>query len=99
MRQNQYGELDILRPQHEFYGATMGSVFSVDQMREVIRTEGCSPDEARRLLNMDETLTHLVLIEYRYCRLAFHPLLQRFLIIGYKGLNAYTQKKRWAKCV
>ncbi|KAI8150400.1 ATPase [Fennellomyces sp. T-0311] len=90
---NQYGELDILRPQHEFYGATIGSVFSVDQMREVIRAEGCSPEEARRLLNMEEKLAHLILVEYRYCRLAFHPLLHRFLIVGFWKDTQWTSIK------
>ena len=51
-------------------------------MREVIRTEGCRHEEARQLLNMEEKLTHLILVEYRYIRLAFHPLLRKFLIIG-----------------
>ncbi|KAI9248797.1 hypothetical protein BDA99DRAFT_445940 [Phascolomyces articulosus] len=90
---NQYGEQQILRPQHEFYGGTVGSVFSVDQMKEVIRTEGCQAEEARRLLNMEEKLTHLILLEYRYVRLAFHPLLRKFLIIGFWKDTSWTSIK------
>lgn len=85
--QNQYGEREILRPQREFYGGTIGSVFSVEQLKEELNITNDDSPGSQRYLNMDEKLNHLILVEYRYIRLAFHPLLQRFLIVGYGSMN------------
>ncbi|KAJ8660316.1 hypothetical protein O0I10_003773 [Lichtheimia ornata] len=87
---NEYGERDIIRPQHEFYGGTIGSVFSLDQMKEELR---CDPSQSRRLLDMDDRITHLVLVEYRYVRLAFHPIMRQFLTIGYWKDSSWTSIK------
>ncbi|KAI9315959.1 putative P-type ATPase [Dichotomocladium elegans] len=77
---NQYGERDIIRPQHEFYGGAFGSVFSLDQVKNEMRHRH---HDRRRVINMDEKMPHLILVEYRYVRLAYHPILRKFLAVGY----------------
>ncbi|KAI8989577.1 P5-type ATPase cation transporter-domain-containing protein [Pilobolus umbonatus] len=80
---SQYNEIEIIRPHREFYNGSVGSVFSYDQIKAEIRQLSVHSDDARQLLNMDEIISQLILVEYRYNRLGFHPLLNKFLIIGF----------------
>ncbi|KAI8370583.1 uncharacterized protein BYT42DRAFT_502417 [Radiomyces spectabilis] len=80
---NQYRECEIIRPLRELYGDQLGSVFSLDQIKEEMQTMAVDPQDTHDLLNLDEPLQRLILVEYRYMRLAFHPLLRKFLIVGF----------------
>lgn len=51
-------------------------------MKEELLQFNVNTEEARHLLNMDHQISQLMLVEYRYIRLAFHPLLHKFLIVG-----------------
>jgi hypothetical protein len=44
---------------------------------------------------MDHQVNQLMLVEYRYIRLAFHPILHKFLIIG--QVHIYKKKKKMSK--
>lgn len=81
-QQSQYNEIEIIRPFREWYQGTVGSIFSHDQIKEELLQFNVNTEEARHLLNMDHPINQLMLVEYRYIRLAFHPLLHKFLIVG-----------------
>ncbi|ORZ24084.1 hypothetical protein BCR42DRAFT_317373 [Absidia repens] len=93
---NQYNQFEILRPLREFFSGTIGSVFSAQQMknelaqsaREVMDTQAQLP-----FLNLDEPLQHLTLVDYRYVRLAYHPLFDKFLITGFYKDHQWTSIK------
>lgn len=73
----------MIRPFRELYGGTIGSIFSLDQIKEeIVLYNDINAEDARHLLNMDQQVNQLLLVEYRYIRLAFHPTLHKFLIIG-----------------
>ncbi|KAF7728451.1 hypothetical protein EC973_006131 [Apophysomyces ossiformis] len=79
---NQYKEKEIIRPQRELYGGTIGSVFSLDQIKQELLRSAIDTSVFPRLLDLEEKLQHLTLAEYRYTRLAFHPHLGKFLVVG-----------------
>ncbi|ORY96317.1 hypothetical protein BCR43DRAFT_491482 [Syncephalastrum racemosum] len=82
---NEYQEQEILRPTRELYGGTIQSVFSETQIKDEVAQHGAASDRA---FDMNESLDYLTLVDYRYARLAFHPALHRFMLIGYwKGPN------------
>lgn len=73
----------MIRPLRELYGGTIGTIFSLDQIKqEILLYNTIDSEEARQLLNMDLPINQLMMVEYRYIRLAFHPLLHKFLIVG-----------------
>jgi cation-transporting ATPase 13A3/4/5 len=72
----------MIRPLREWYNGAIGSIFSYDQIKEELLQFNVNAEEARHLLNMEEQVSQLILVEYRYIRLAFHPTLHKFLIIG-----------------
>ena len=81
--QSQYNEIEIIRPLRELYDGTIDSIFSYDQVKqEILQFSVNDFEEARTLLDMDKKVNQLMLVEYRYIRLAFHPILHKFLIIG-----------------
>ncbi|KAI8077803.1 P-type ATPase-like protein [Halteromyces radiatus] len=91
---NQYNQFEILRPQREFYGGTMGSVFSIQQIKEELAQLSVSPrNDQLPFLNLDEQLQHLTLVDYRYVRLAYHPLFDKFLITGFYKDHQWTSVK------
>jgi cation-transporting ATPase 13A3/4/5 len=75
----------------EFYSGTTGSIFSTQQIKNEL-AQSTSPALSTRTLvdtqaqlpylNLDEPLQHLILVDYRYVRLAYHPLFDKFLITG-----------------
>lgn len=44
---------------------------------------------------MEDPVTQLMLVEYRYVRLAFHPKLHKFLIVGFWKDTAWTTSKNF----
>lgn len=42
-----------------------------------------------RAFDMNEPLDYLTLVDYRYARLAFHPALHRFMLIGYVTFSLF----------
>lgn len=73
----------MIRPFRELYGGTLGSIFSYDQIKqEILQYSMSNVEEARSILNMEQKVDQLILVEYRYIRLAFYPLLHKFLIVG-----------------
>ncbi|KAI8343883.1 putative P-type ATPase [Chlamydoabsidia padenii] len=99
---NQYNQYEILRPLREFYNGTIGSVFSAQQIKNEL-AQSTSPSLSTRTLvdtqaqlpylNLDESLQHLILVDYRYVRLAYHPLFDRFLITGFYKDHQWTSVK------
>ncbi|KAI8641070.1 P5-type ATPase cation transporter-domain-containing protein [Parasitella parasitica] len=79
---SQYNEIEIIRPFREWYQGTIGTIFSLDQIKQELHALNVSTEEARQLLNMDDPINQLMLVEYRYIRLAYHPRLHKFLIVG-----------------
>lgn len=72
----------MIRPLREWYNGSIGSIFSYDQLKEELLQLNVNPEDARHLLNLEEQVSQLMLVEYRYIRLAFHPVLHKFLVIG-----------------
>ncbi|CAO3665074.1 unnamed protein product [Rhizopus stolonifer] len=82
MAGSQYKEIEIIRPNHELYGGTIGSVFSHDQLKQEISDLKLDSEAYSQILDMEQKLPRLILTEYRYIRLVFHPILSKFLIVG-----------------
>ena len=80
--QSQYKEIEIIKPRRELYGGTIGSVFSYDQVKQEISHLRSHTDAYQQYLNMEQKMTHIVMVDYRYIRLVFHPDLCKFLIVG-----------------
>ncbi|KAL9560358.1 hypothetical protein PS6_000297 [Mucor atramentarius] len=93
--ESQYNEIEIIRPFREWYQGTIGSIFSHDQMKEELLQFNVNTEEARHLLNMDHQISQLMLVEYRYIRLAFHPLLHKFLIVGFWKDQSWVSTKNF----
>ncbi|KAG1455987.1 hypothetical protein G6F55_006757 [Rhizopus delemar] len=91
--ESQYNEIEIIRPNHELYGGTVGSVFSYDQLKQEIADLKLDSETQSRLLNTDQKMNVLILAEYRYIRLAFHPGLFKFLIVGFWKDRAWNSTK------
>ncbi|ORX61792.1 putative P-type ATPase [Hesseltinella vesiculosa] len=83
--ENQYQQVEILRPLREFYGGTLGSVFSAQQLKR---------EMAQPPYRLEEPLSHLILVDYRYVRLVYHPLLDKFLMTGYWKDEQWTSVKQ-----
>ncbi|GAA5795327.1 hypothetical protein HPULCUR_000683 [Helicostylum pulchrum] len=92
----QYNEIEMIRPFRELYGGTIGSIFSLDQIKEeILLYNDINAEDARHLLNMDQQVNRLMLVEYRYIRLAFHPILHKFLIIGFWKDQSWNTTKNF----
>lgn len=93
---SQYNEIELIRPSRELYGGTIGSIFSYDQIKEeILQFNINNPEEARVLLDMEESINQLILVEYRYIRLAFHPILHKFLIVGFWKDQSWNSTKNF----
>ncbi|KAI7892078.1 uncharacterized protein EV154DRAFT_506232 [Mucor mucedo] len=91
-----YNEIEIIRPFRELYGGTLGSIFSYDQVKqEILQYSINNIDEARNILDMDQKVNQLMLLEYRYIRLAFHPILHKFLIVGFWKDQSWNSSKNF----
>ncbi|KAI9025770.1 putative P-type ATPase [Phycomyces nitens] len=90
---NQYGERQIIRPLREKVSCTVGSVFSLEQIKEEMRENRVELEDIPRYTNMDETIDQLILVDYRYVRLAYHPLFQKYLIVGFWKDQAWSMVK------
>ncbi|KAI7870527.1 P-type ATPase-like protein [Spinellus fusiger] len=101
---NQYGDQQVISPVHKRLQCTIGSVFSLEQIKRELADTSLDQSKHASLLAMNKTLEWVTLVEYRYVRLAFHPILHKFLIVGFwkdhswtvvKGLKSGLTSKKW----
>ncbi|CEP11235.1 hypothetical protein [Parasitella parasitica] len=93
--ESQYNEIEIIRPFREWYQGSIGTIFSHDQIKQELHELKVSAPEARQLLNMDHPINQLMLVEYRYIRLAYHPMLRKFLIVGFWKDQSWNSTKNF----
>ncbi|CAI2162186.1 8461_t:CDS:10 [Funneliformis geosporum] len=82
---NQWGEIAIEFVNRKYYGGTISSVFSVDQLDE--------EDMARNNSDPDEILHNLRYFDHRYIRFIYHPGIGKFLQNGYWKDSSWTSTK------
>ncbi|KAI8968365.1 hypothetical protein BDF20DRAFT_981485 [Mycotypha africana] len=91
--ESEYKEIEIIRPFREWYNGSIGSVFCYDQIKEELAQYNLDIGESQQLLNMNEQISQLMLVDYRYNRFAYHPLLHKFLNIGFWKDQTWTTTK------
>ncbi|KAI8367020.1 putative P-type ATPase [Choanephora cucurbitarum] len=90
-----YNEIEIIRPVRNWYNGSIGSIFSYDQVKEEIPRLLLNSDQVKSMLDMDKQLSQLMLVEYRYIRLAYHPVLHKFLIVGFWKDQSWNSSKNF----
>ncbi|KAI9271989.1 hypothetical protein BY458DRAFT_509141 [Sporodiniella umbellata] len=91
--ESQYKEIEVIRLSHQPYNGTIGSVFSYDQLKQEVENLRLDSESCTQLMDMEQKMSRLMMVEYKYIRLAFHPTLSKFLIVGFWKDKAWSSTK------
>ncbi|RCH94269.1 hypothetical protein CU098_007545, partial [Rhizopus stolonifer] len=70
-------------------------LYRIYQIKTELTRFSLNNEQMRDMLDMDKQVPQLMLVEYRYIRLAYHPVLHKFLMIGFWKDQSWSNSKNF----